>query len=397
MAILKLTKSNVEALPFVPRGQILYHDTDLKGFGLIVGASCKTYFVQRSVNNQKKRISIGRHSLFTTEEAKRQARILLADMSRGLNPQNEKRMRHVKAKTLGEALQTYIAMKQNLSPRSKAEYNYVVENYLADWKSKSLDVITKEMVMHRNLQIRTINGGPTANKVMRILSAIYNNAKLFNDSLPENPVIILSRAKLWYSCKRRQTVIKPYELRRWYAAVIADSNTTIRDYLLLLLFTGMRKTEGLSLSWSNIDFDDKSLTLPETKNGHILKLPLSEHILALLQSRYEQRLCDIYVFPGGGRSRHLKEPKKALNRIKRSTGISFMLHDLRRTFITVAESLEISSYAIKYLINHKTNNDLTGGYIVFDIDRLREPVQRVSQKLLELLLEHDCPKLPETA
>ncbi len=51
--------------------------------------------------------------------------------------------------------------------------------------------------------------------------------------------------------------------------------------------------------------------------------------------------------------------------------MKFSLHDLRRTFITVAESLDIPAYALKRLLNHRADGDVTGGYIVMNADRLR--------------------------
>lgn len=60
-----------------------------------------------------------------------------------------------------------------------------------------------------------------------------------------------------------------------------------------------------------------------------------------------------------------------------------MLHDLRRTFITIAESLDISSYALKKLVNHSQSRDVTAGYIVMNVDRLREPMQKISDFILE--------------
>ncbi|MBN8521499.1 MAG: integrase, partial [Alphaproteobacteria bacterium] len=54
----------------------------------------------------------------------------------------------------------------------------------------------------------------------------------------------------------------------------------------------------------------------------------------------------------------------------------------RRTFITIAESLEISAYALKRLINHRVT-DVTGGYIIVDVERLRSPVQKIEAFILE--------------
>ncbi len=77
-------------------------------------------------------------------------------------------------------------------------------------------------------------------------------------------------------------------------------------------------------------------------------------------------------------------------------GIKFCLHDLRRTFITIAESLDISYAALKRLLNHSDGNDVTGGYLQITTDRLRDPMERISTRIMELMgipttvdVEHD--------
>jgi predicted DNA-binding protein len=67
--------------------------------------------------------------------------------------------------------------------------------------------------------------------------------------------------------------------------------------------------------------------------------------------------------------------------IERS-GVTFTTHDLRRTFATVADSLDIPGYAVKALLNHKTGADVTVGYIIADVERLRGPMQRITDYLL---------------
>jgi hypothetical protein len=55
---------------------------------------------------------------------------------------------------------------------------------------------------------------------------------------------------------------------------------------------------------------------------------------------------------------------------------------LRRTFSTIAESIDIPAYAIKRLLNHKMKSDVTAGYIVMDVERLREPMQKITDYIL---------------
>ena len=78
-----------------------------------------------------------------------------------------------------------------------------------------------------------------------------------------------------------------------------------------------------------------------------------------------------------------------MQRVIKASGVPFMLHDLRRTFITVAESLDLSYYAIKRLVNHKLTGDVTAGYVVANGGRLREPMQRITDRLLEFTETED--------
>ena len=88
------------------------------------------------------------------------------------------------------------------------------------------------------------------------------------------------------------------------------------------------------------------------------------------------------MFPGDGVKGYLNEPRKQMQKVIEESNVAFTLHDLRRTFITVADSLDISAYALKRLANHKMANDVTAGYIISDVERLREPLQRITNFLL---------------
>lgn len=56
------------------------------------------------------------------------------------------------------------------------------------------------------------------------------------------------------------------------------------------------------------------------------------------------------------------------------------VHDLRRTFITIAESCDFPCIALKGLVGHSTGSDVTAGYVVTGPERLRDPMQRVSDR-----------------
>ena len=131
-----------------------------------------------------------------------------------------------------------------------------------------------------------------------------------------------------------------------------------------------------------MDLKDQTLQIPNPKNHEPLNLPLSSFLLRILNERYKLAVNE-YVFPGKDGKGYLIEPRKGMQKVIEQSGIGFIIHDLRRTFITIAESLDISLHAIKRLVNHKISRDVTAGYIVSDIERLREPMQRITDKLLD--------------
>ena len=155
----------------------------------------------------------------------------------------------------------------------------------------------------------------------------------------------------------------------------------MRDYLIFLLFTGLRRTEAAKLKWEDIDFEDRTFTIHQTKNGDPLVLPMSDYIYEMLCNRHNRHTGE-YVFPGPGREGFLAEPKKAIYKVAVSSCVSFTCHDLRRTFITIAEGLDLPYYALKRLMNHRIN-DVTSGYIVMDVNRLREPTQKIADYIIK--------------
>lgn len=60
------------------------------------------------------------------------------------------------------------------------------------------------------------------------------------------------------------------------------------------------------------------------------------------------------------------------------------LHGMRRTFITTAESCDIPIFALKALVNHSMGSDVTAGYVMATPERLREPMQKVTDKLQDM-------------
>ena len=423
MPTIHITKTNVEAIELPASGRVDYFDDNLKGFGVRVSSVSKTYFTLRRVNGKLVRAKIDTADKITAVTARKRAEGTLADMGRGIDPNEEKRQARQRTEearrqgaTLQHILDDYLA-KGTLRPKTIRTYKDVFRLYLADWLNRPAIEITRDMVKVRHREIATgerqrkeftreaaedgtlvkIEAAKpreaSADSCMRTLRAVLNYA--FEDEeggAPYvNPVNVLSskKRKAWFKVDRRRSLIKNSDLKPWCKAVDGLENQIMRDYLLFLLFTGLRRNEAARLRWSQVDLQEGCFTIADTKNGEPHTLPLSDYLHQLLIKRKAEAWGDHkegkkYVFPGYGKAGHLVEPKKAIGDVTEATGIVFTCHDLRRTFATIAESLDLSSYTVKALLNHKQQlGDVTGGYIILNVDRLREPMQKITDAIQE--------------
>jgi integrase len=410
-----------------PAGQKLYWDTALPGFGVLCSGTSdvKTYVVRSSVRGRSIRKTIERVGLIPLQEARRRAKEMMVAFHGGIDPRNA-RSSNI---TLREAMELYLNLRQDLRPRSREEYRAVVERHLSSWLDRPLRAIDRTMVEQRHRAIaeeveqrhrtataeaarrhlaraerveshwpeaaerhrarwqaaserKSYSGYATANAAMRALRATWNFlAERPGSDLPPNPVKL---KKQWLPVTPRDRHLRADDLPKFYKAVKQLANPVAADYVLLMLFTGLRRREAASLRWNDVDFRGRTLHVPMTKSGRPLKLPTADFVHDMLVAR--RSIGDTnWVFPAdGSESGHIESPKFYFAQIAEATGIYVSAHDLRRTFLTVSESCDISPFALRALVNHSLGRDTTSNYIQMAAERLREPAQRIANKMKEL-------------
>jgi integrase len=411
---IKLTKSAIDRLPEPETGtRIDYFDTACKGFGIRVSSNSKRFFVLKRVKGKLTRVMLKPYGIVTPEQARVEANKTISKLYDGIDINAEKAKDSLKGMTLADALKKYFETK-TLKPRTVENYDDLFRLYLDDWRNKPIDSITKEMVATRH-SIVSKRGKAAANNLMRTLRAVYNFAnELGDDNLPPNPVKRLSNTDQWNKIERRQSVIHPKHLPFVFKAIWELDNPVIRDYFLLLLFTGARRREAACLKWESVDLEDKTFTLTITKNGKPLTLPMSDFIYDIFKRRKALREND-YVFPSRNsqntKSGHLIDARKqittitlitqkALNNIETDAelesrlkqknnnlidGVSFTIHDLRRTFASSISGTVVGGYELKRLLNHALgNDDVTAGYVIHSMDKLRSIMQECTDHILML-------------
>jgi integrase len=288
-------------------------------------------------------------------------------------------------------LETYLTARRDLRPASVALYRQVVEKTLSSWLDRPLREIDGDTVeaRHRAIAAAISKGGVsdgivTANVAMRTFRTLYNFASERTPDLPPNPVRRLRRQ--WFTEPKRERVVPEEKMTEFYNAVCALPHPVQRDYLLMLMFTGMRRSECASLRWEDVDLIKRSFRVQanQTKTGKKLDLPMSDLVHDLLVARRALGNAGGFVFPGKSEGKCIIGTTAPLRTVAAATGVQVSAHDLRRGFITIAESTDVSVYSLKAMVNHAFGSDITEGYIQMKLERLREPVQRVADRFKEL-------------
>ena len=410
----KLTKTLIDSLPFEESGKkVFYRDSLTIGFGLIV-TQTKTYFIEtRMPNGQNKRKTIGKHGVYTLEQARTEAKRLLLLIHQGIDPVAQRKQIKANFKTemeLNELIPSLEAAYKNYKSKKKLSeatieaYDRCVNNYFIDWKDIKITNFTQKMVLDKHMELSQ-RSQAQANLAMKFLSAVYNfSASTLFDNNDEkiikekSPVGVIYQEKKWNKIKRRKGYIRSDQIHDWSLGVcttwwIGNQNNNARaytnqDYLFLLILTGLRREEGETLEWDNVDLKYGTLKITDPKNHEDLLLPMGEMLWHMMRERKKFAEDNKYVFPGLKPNSHIIDKRNVRESITKSTGIQFTFHDLRRTFGTIANSLAIGSYTIKKLINHTTSdddNDVTDGYIQVTFEDLRKAMNLIETVVISNL------------
>ncbi len=350
----KLTETFVRKIPQTVVGTDKHWDSEVKGLVMFVGKKAKTWYYQRDVGGQTRRVLIGRYPVISADVARQTALGFALEWGRGAG----KRIA-IGAPTLEAALETYLSRPKLRSETHKMSMRQQFELHLKDWLRLPLDEITKSMVVDRH---RALGKTPsTANHLLKYFRTVWNHARRVHD-LPESPTMAIK----WYEEKPEGQIID--NLRNWRDEVDGLLNPIHKVFYELLLFTGFRKTEALTLEWKHVHEDH--IHLPMTKNGRSFDLPILQHhheILAPVRG-----LSTTWVFPS---------PKAPGGHITNPQRMTFGPHAHRRTFATVAMEAGVMEEIVGRLLNH-TPLSITGQrYTKPSLDALRPHMETVCEEL----------------
>lgn len=376
---INFTKAIIDSLSIPESGKRdTYHDIRTSGLQLrITSTGVKTFSVYRRIKRgEPERITLGRYPDMTIEQARREAVRIAADISDGKNPAEVKRG-HKAELTFSELFGDY--MERHSKPKKKtwfedqAQFRLYLEKPLG---KKKLSTIDRKSIAHIHGSITKAGYAPTANRVKALLSSVFGWA-ISAGLCESNPVIGIKSNKE----NQRDRFLQSDELPRFFKALAEEPNSTIRDYILISLLTGARRSNVLAMRWQDINFERAEWRIPMTKNGTPQTVALSPEAIEILHNS-KQSDNALFVFPGSGKSGHLEEPKKGWKRILERAGIeNLRIHDLRRTLGSWQAKTGASLAIIGKSLNHK-NQNTTAIYARLDLDPVRDSINTATNAML---------------
>jgi integrase len=402
--MMKMTKRDIAGLKSPdPRGkQLIYwaEGSEHPGLGILVSGTttAKSWVVQGKLKGgTTRRVTLGPVAVLSLDEAWEKARPVLADLHSDVDPKAKKH----KPATVREALEQYLR-NPKLAERTKHEYRGRAERHLADWLDMPIAAITPNMAEARFLAITgevearraaggsrggfNVTGAATANGALSILRTLWRDQKKRVAEMQTllDPTALLSGK--WHELQRRQRFVEPAQMPSFYAGILGLSSRLYRDLLTMALFTGWRAMEISGLRWSEVELGERMTRIPAArmKGRKDFELPMSDQLAEVLVARRALGNDGPFVFPGEGKTGHTQSMPVALDKVAAATGITVSPHDLRRTFISIAENCPISPFSLKRLVAHTTTGDVTSGYIQKTREQLREAAQVVADRISEL-------------
>jgi integrase len=279
---------------------------------------------------------------------------------------------------------------RKLRPRTIMNYDLVLRTCFGDLLLKDIAELTKSEISSRHREITISRGASIANLAFKILKALLNfSAFQYEDEnglpiIQRNVVGILSATRQWNKEKPNRTYLRPNEIKIWYAEVQKIKDETLRDLLVFLLFSGLRRSEAEGLIWKDVDFGAETFTARDTKNGRDHSLPFNSVLKEILVRRKSAAADGSrFVFPAIKRhSEHHYLLHSRHKNLGLRMGLKWSPHSLRRTFGICGERGGVSFEIVKALLNHSPG-DVTGKcYLLRDTETLRRPMQMVANSIL---------------
>ena len=376
--------------------EAVYWDSSLPGFGVRVYPSgSKVYLVQTRAGGRSRRLTLGRHGLITADQARRKAAQVIADIKAGNEPVLHNGASPADAgPTVAEVAERFMTehVAVRCKPATQRQCRDILDRYLLPGLGNvRLGQIGRERVAALHYSLHQT---PTmANKVVDLLSRLFNMAELWGIA-PEggNPCRFVRK----YAEPPRERFLSDDEFRRLgrvLAEVEAEGKvqpSAVAAFRLLML-TGCRKSEILTLRWEDVDLDAGELRLRDAKTGAraVAISPSARRVLEGLP-RVPGNPWVIASTKPGRRVTNINSPWLL---IRARAGLNDVrIHDLRHSFASRALALGESLPMIGKLLGHR-KVQTTARYAHLALDSVKASAARVAESLrADLAGDKEAPR-----
>ncbi len=383
----KITKRSIEAIRPGSRDQFLW-DSQLPGFGCkITPRGRRVYIAQTRVNGKIRRVSIGQHGPLTPTEARKQAEAALRGMRAGQNPTAEKRAKR-EALTVAELWKRFLAehgqvhKKERSWKEDRRIYKHDIEKQLG---GQRVDEVSRTDI---GKLLQKMKDTPVAaNRTLALLKTMFNLAEREWGLRPlgTNPCQAIKRFKE----TPRRRYLSPDELGRLGDALTKVERTGTDEAqavaaIQLLILTGARKNEILSLRWEHVDLERGYLRLADSKTG-AKDIPLNSPAAEILEKLAQHCNGSPWVIQGPQPGNRRWTIQREWNAIRAQAKFQDVhIHDLRHSFASVAVGANVSLPVLGNLLGHGSSVT-TERYAHLADDPLRKATDEIGSRLAEAL------------
>ena len=386
MAVQQKTLSNRTVAALKVARDTVFWDRDLTGFGVrVYPTGGKVYIAQARGPDGPKRMTVGRHDVLHADQARQRAALIIARIKAGEEPVPLPLAARVSGgPTVADLAARYLEehVEVKLKPNTQRQARGVLHRHiLPALGKKPLVAIERAQVV--DLQQKLCDRPVTANRAVKVLSHMYRLGEGWG-MVPEGCDPCRSVEK--YPERRRERFLTDAEFARLgrvldEAVDSASASPTAVAAIRLLMLTGCRKNEILTLRWTDVDLEAGELHLGDAKAGpRAVQLPPTA--VRLLEALPRREGCP-WVFPGedregcfsGGGLDHVWQIVRTHAELE-----DVRLHDLRHSFASRALALGETLPVIGKLLGH---NDIetTARYAHLAQDSIHETAERIAESI----------------
>jgi integrase len=388
----RFTQKALDDLATTRKREWVYDEAVPRLAVMVTSNGAKSFYVEKTVEGQKQQVHIGKYPQVPIPVARQMATEILLQVVKGeaigTARKTQDRIEQIPLQTAYVEYQEFL--ERHRKPRTIREYQNQWNRFLAPWANRPLRSLRRREVVALHQAIGDNHGKHQANRVVALLRAIINRAIREHELEIHNP----AHAITFYREEGRTRRLSVEELPAFFQAVDEEPNKDIRDFVLLALFTGARKSNLLAMRWVDVSLEQGLWVIPaaESKTSKQLDVVLPTAALEVLQGRLATRRGD-FVFPGreGGqvsddpdmpRSGHLSNPSVGWERILERAGlVGLRMHDLRRSLASFQIDTGTPLEVIQKTLGHESKVT-TEIYARLAMEPVRASVERATEEML---------------